>query len=68
MEIRIRKSAIKDLNKIGNKEREKISLRIQESQKFPNVQNIRKLTNFEPAWTGSQEGLGGLSILWNRLG
>jgi len=50
MEIKIRKSAIKDLDKIDNKEREKITVRIQELHKFPNVQNIKKLTNFEPAY------------------
>jgi len=50
MKINIRKSAIKDLKKINHKNREKIHLRIFELKNFPNVSNMKKLTNFEPAY------------------
>ncbi len=50
MKINIRKSAIKDLKKISSKEKEKIHLKIAELIKFPNISNIKKLTNFEPAY------------------
>ncbi len=50
MKINIRKSAIKDLKKIDNKNREKIHSRILELKMFPNTQNVKKLTSFEPAY------------------
>ena len=50
MKIRIRKSAIKDLKKIDSKQANKIKSRILELEDYPNVSNIKKLTNFEPAY------------------
>jgi mRNA interferase RelE/StbE len=50
MRISIRKSAIKDLRKINPKDKEKIHFKILALAKFPDVTNIKKLTNFEPAY------------------
>lgn len=50
MKINIRKSAIKDLRSIDTKEKKKIYLKISELENFPNVSNIKRLTNFEPAY------------------
>ncbi len=50
MKINIRKNAIKDLKKIDYKNKEKIHLRIIELENFPNISNVKKLTNFEPAY------------------
>ena len=50
MQINIRRSAIKDLKKINYKNREKIHLKIAELKNFPNISNLKKLTNFEPAY------------------
>lgn len=50
MKIRIRKSAIKDLHSINIREREAIHAKIFELENFPNIPNIKKLTQFEPAF------------------
>jgi len=50
MKIEIRKSAIKDLKHISQPFKTKIHSKILELKDFPNVQNIKKLTNFEPAY------------------
>ena len=50
MKIEIRKSAIKDLKQISEPYKTKIHNKILELKKFPNLQNIKKLTNFEPAF------------------
>jgi mRNA interferase RelE/StbE len=50
MKIFIRKSAIKDLNKIDPDKRNLIHDSILKLTDFPNVANIKKLTNFEPAF------------------
>lgn len=50
MQIRIRKSAIKDLKKIDNPVIDKINRKIKELENFPDVTNIKRLTNFEPAY------------------
>jgi len=50
MKIEIRKSAIKDLKYISEPFKSKIHNKILELKKFPNIQNIKKLTNFEPAY------------------
>ena len=50
MKINIRKSAIKDLGKIDQKNKEKIHSKILELREYPNVSNIKKLTKFEPAY------------------
>ena len=50
MKIEIRKSAIKDLKNISEPFKTNIHQKILELKKFPNIQNIKKLTNFEPAY------------------
>ncbi len=50
MQINIRKSAIKDLKKIDKKNKKRIYTKILELKHFPKVTNIKKLTNFEPAY------------------
>ena len=50
MKIELRKSAIKDLKNISKPFKSKIHHKILELQKFPDIQNIKKLTNFEPAY------------------
>ena len=50
MKIEIRKSAIKDLKHISEPFKSKIHNKILELKNFPNIQNIKKLTNFEPAY------------------
>lgn len=48
MMVRIDKRAIKDLSKLDKKEAQKILLKIDTLENFPNVVNCKKLTNFEP--------------------
>ena len=50
MNIHIRKSAIKDLKRIDSKSKETIHAKILELKEFPNIPNVKKLTNFEPAY------------------
>jgi len=50
MKIELKKSAIKDLKKIQNPYKDTIHKKILELQNFPNVSNIKKLSNFEPAF------------------
>jgi len=50
MEINIRKSAVKDLKKIDRQYKQRIHAKILELRKFPHITNIKKLTNFEPAY------------------
>jgi len=50
MNIQIRKSAIKDLQKISPEQKNKIHQKILTLKDFPNVSNVKKLTNFEPAY------------------
>lgn len=50
MHIEIRRSAIKDLQKINEPFKSKIHDKIISLKEFPNVANIKKLTNFEPAY------------------
>ena len=50
MDINIRKSAIKDSKTIAQKDKEKIYAKILELKDFPAVLNVKKLTNFEPAY------------------
>ncbi|MBT6338103.1 MAG: type II toxin-antitoxin system RelE/ParE family toxin [Desulfobacula sp.] len=64
MEINIRRSAIKDLKKLDHKNKEKIHLRILELKKFPNISNMKKLTNFEPAY---RRRVGDYRILFDVL-
>ena len=50
MKVEIRKSAIKDLKHISEPFKSKIHNKILELKNFPNIQNIKKLTNFEPSY------------------
>ena len=50
MKINIRKSAIKDLKKIDISTKKKLHDKILSLKEFPNLSNIKKLTNFEPAY------------------
>lgn len=50
MQIEIRKSAIKDLKSISEPFKTKLHNKILELKNFPHISNIKKLTNFEPAY------------------
>lgn len=50
MKIELRKSAIKDLKSIVEPYKTQIHNKLIELKRFPEVQNIKKLTNFEPAY------------------
>ena len=50
MRIEIRRSAIKDLHKINEPFKSKLHEKIISLKNFPDVSNIKKLTNFEPAY------------------
>ncbi len=50
MKIDIRKSAIKDLKNISEPYKTNLHKKILELAIFPNVTNIKKLTEFEPAY------------------
>ncbi len=50
MKLKIRKSAIKDLKKIDHEVRKRLHVKIQNLADFPEVSNVKKLTNFEPAY------------------
>jgi len=49
MKINTRKSAVRDLKKIDYKIKERIHSAILELKNFPNISNIKKLTDFKPA-------------------
>ena len=50
MNINIRRTAVKDLKKIDKKTKQRIHAKILDLKQFPNVTNVKKLTNFEPAY------------------
>ncbi|NCC52072.1 MAG: type II toxin-antitoxin system RelE/ParE family toxin [Spartobacteria bacterium] len=50
MQIRIRSSAVKDLKRLNARERGRMNHKMSELANFPDVSNIKKLTNFEPAY------------------
>ncbi|KIM09367.1 MAG: plasmid stabilization protein [Sulfurovum sp. PC08-66] len=50
MQIEIRTSAIKDLKSISEPFKSNIHTHILKLSEFPNTQNVKKLTNFEPAY------------------
>jgi mRNA interferase RelE/StbE len=50
MRIELRKSAIKDLQKINDPQKSTLHTKILALKDFPDVSNIKKLTNFEPAY------------------
>ncbi len=50
MRIELRRSAVKDLQKISEPFKSKLHDKILLLKSFPGVANIKKLTNFEPAY------------------
>ncbi len=50
MKIEIRKQAIKDLKSISEPFKSTLYNKILRLKDFPNVPNIKRLTNFEPAY------------------
>ena len=50
MRVEIRKSAVKDFKKIAEPYKLKIKKKIAELENFPNVANIKKLTNHTPVY------------------
>ena len=50
MKIKIRKSAVKDLEKLDPNIRKRLHDKILSLAKFPETPNIKRLTNFEPAY------------------
>ncbi len=65
MKIEIRKSAIKDLKHISEPYKSNIHSKILELKEFPNVKNIKKLTNFEPAY---RYRVGNYRVLFDVIG
>ncbi|NQZ56946.1 MAG: type II toxin-antitoxin system RelE/ParE family toxin [Lentisphaeraceae bacterium] len=50
MKVNLRKSAVKDLKRIDINTKKKLHFKIISLQDFPDINNIKKLTNFEPAY------------------
>ena len=50
MKIKFKKSVIKDLSKFNQKTQNKILEKIEDLIYFPNIANIKKLTNFYPPY------------------
>ena len=50
MRIELRRSAVNDLKLLPKSTKEVINSKIAELANFPDVNNIKKLTNFEPAY------------------
>ena len=50
MRVEIRKSALKDFKKISEPHKSKIKEKIVELENFPNLANIKKLTNHTPVY------------------
>ena len=50
MKVELRKSAIKDLKGINEPFKSTIHTKLLKLKDFPNISNIKKLTNFEPAY------------------
>ncbi len=65
MKLNIRKSAIKDLRSIDYIDRDRIHKKILELERFPNLPNIKRLTNFEPAY---RLRVGNYRILFDIVG
>lgn len=50
MEVKLRKSAQKDLEKLDKSVKKQIIEIIKELTKFPNIPSCKKLVNFDPAY------------------
>lgn len=50
MKILFRKTALKQLKKIDKSQAKRIYEKIQELNNYPNVSNIKKLTNYNPSY------------------
>jgi mRNA interferase RelE/StbE len=64
MKIRLRNSAIKDLKMLSQTDKQRIHGKIMELENFPHVSNLKKLTNFEPAYRAK---VGDYRILFDVL-
>lgn len=64
MKIKLRKSAVKDLKSISEPYKTQIHHKILELKNFPDIQNIKKLTNFEPAY---RLRVGNYQILFDQI-
>jgi mRNA interferase RelE/StbE len=65
MRINLRESALKDLKKIDKIDKSRIHQKILELEQFPNISNVKKLTNFEPAY---RVRVGDYRILFDVIG
>jgi len=50
MKVIVRKSAIKDLKKIDNTNKDKIKKAVASLENYPNLSQIKHLTNFSPKY------------------
>jgi mRNA interferase RelE/StbE len=50
MTVQITEKALKELSKLSKKESSKILDKIEKLEDFPNLANIKKLTNFNPPY------------------
>jgi len=64
MKIEIRKSAIKDLKKINEPFKSNLHKHISDLTNFPDIPNIKRLTNFEPAY---RQRIGDYRILFDVI-
>jgi len=62
MNIKIKKSAIKDLQKISSPLKQNIEKKILELKNFPHTSNIKKLTNYYPPF---RLRIGNYRVLFN---
>ncbi|GDX84433.1 toxin RelE [Methylococcaceae bacterium] len=65
MQIELKKSAVKDLKAIPNAAKVHIHNTISELVNFPNVRQVKKLTQFEPAY---RQRIGDYRILFDVEG
>ncbi|MCI5143990.1 MAG: type II toxin-antitoxin system RelE/ParE family toxin [Candidatus Electrothrix sp. AR3] len=50
MKVKVRRSAVKDLKRISKINKKRIHNKIFELENFPDVSNLKQLTNFQPAY------------------
>ena len=50
MRIELRRSAVKDLQRIDHQQKQRLHEAIEQLVYFPQVPNVKRLTNFEPAY------------------
>ncbi|MBN1340843.1 MAG: type II toxin-antitoxin system RelE/ParE family toxin [Bacteroidales bacterium] len=64
MKIEINRKAYKDLNNLPRKEAIKILLEIKKLRNFPEVTNIKKLSNFKPSF---RKRVGNYRVLFDQM-